>query len=109
MIAVHVFRKAEWWSGEMFPRHCERSEAIQNLSAERLWIAPLLAMTACEAMAKDHMICRRVGKGALFAPCPPPAVAKDVGTLRFADPYDSPSSFATFGLELVRTQPLRIT
>ncbi len=35
----------------MFPRHCERSEAIQSLSAVGLWIAsfaPLLAMTECE-------------------------------------------------------------
>jgi hypothetical protein len=35
---------------ETSPRHCERSEAIQTISAETAWIASsqgLLAMTEC--------------------------------------------------------------
>src|SRR3954466_478634 len=38
--------------GEFLLRHCERSEAIQNLSAETVWIASsqvLLAMTSGES------------------------------------------------------------
>jgi hypothetical protein len=37
-IAAHVFRKAEWWDALC---HCERSEAIQSVSAEKFWIASL--------------------------------------------------------------------
>jgi hypothetical protein len=39
-------------------RHCERSEAIQNLSAEAAWIASsqgLLAMTGVEAAVCKHV------------------------------------------------------
>jgi hypothetical protein len=39
-------------------RHCERSEAIQNLSTDAVWIASsqgLLAMTGVEAAVHKHL------------------------------------------------------
>src|SRR3954470_5256533 len=44
-------------AGEFLFRHCERSEAIQNLSAAAVWIASsqgLLAMTSGKSEARHH-------------------------------------------------------
>src|SRR5262245_42709380 len=47
-------------------RHCERSEAIQNLSAEGLWIASSLALLAMTRFRKEpatHSVIVRHGVG----------------------------------------------
>ena len=61
--------------------HCERSEAIQNLSAERLWIASALAMTAYKAIARSALVPRTQRSVPSTVRCRAGAHAVDCATL----------------------------